>query len=99
MGLPDTLIDYERLAEAPAEPLPFPHLVVADFIRREAQEALAAAFPSVAGTGSYPPSELDCSALFRRLLAEFEGERLRVLVGEKLGIDLGGRPTMVTVRG
>ena len=99
MSLPETLIDYERLATTPASAAPFPHLLVADFLRREAQEAAVSAFPAVGGTGSYPPSELDCPPLFQRLLAELEGERLRTIIGEKLGIDLGGRPTMVTVRG
>ena len=99
MGLPETLIDYEALESAPAASLPFPHLLLADFIRRDAQPAVAAAFPAVGGTGSYPPSALDCPPLFARLLAELEGERLGRIVGGKLGVDLGGRPTMVTVRG
>ena len=60
---------------------------------------LVADFPHVPGHGSFPVESLACGPVFSRLVAALTGPDLRGVVEEKFGLDLGCRPTMVTVRG
>lgn len=73
------------------------HLVVPRFIRFTPE--LERDFPAVPTAGSFPLSELERGPAFEALIAELQSEALREAVESKLEIDLGGRPTMVTVRG
>ena len=69
------------------------------FIRRDELRPVIADFPQVPGHGSFPVQSLACGSAFSRLVADLTGPALRDAVGEKFGLDLGDRPTMVTVRG
>ena len=93
------LVDLARLRASPLTRDPFDFVVVEDFLDRESLPALVAAFPAVSGHGSYPLPALDCAPLFARLAAELEGDAMRAAIEDKFGIDLDGRPTMITLRG
>jgi SM-20-related protein len=60
---------------------------------------LVEAFPKIAGHGSYPLPALRCEKLFEHLAQELEGDAMRGAIEDKFAIDLGGRPTMITLRG
>jgi SM-20-related protein len=94
-----SFLDLARFAATPLETDPFPYLVVPGFLSREALDAAAADFPRIEKPGSFPTSALSFGPRFRALLAELEGPALRRAVEAKFGIELTGRPTMVTVRG
>lgn len=94
-----SVLDLAAIAAAPARAAPFPHFVVPGAIRADALAAIHRDFPAIAGPGSFPSWTLGYGAGFAGLVAALEGEDLARLVGDKLGIDLGGRPTMLTVRG
>jgi len=94
-----TLLDLDRLRGAPLCRDPFDFVVVENFVDRDALSPLVADFPSVPGHGSFPVESLVCGAVFSRLVAALTGPALRSAVGEKFGLDLDSRPTMVTVRG
>ena len=66
---------------------------------RDELSPLVADFPPVPGHGSFPVESLACGPVFSRLVAALTGPALRNAVEEKFGLDLGSRPTMVTVRG
>jgi len=66
---------------------------------RDELGAVVADFPYVRGHGSFPVESLACGPAFSRLVAALTGPALRRAVEEKFGLDLGSRPTMVTVRG
>jgi hypothetical protein len=93
------LLDLDRLRESPLCRDPFDYVVVDDFIRPELLPSLVADFPAVAGHGSYPLETLACGPDFAGLAAELTAAPLRQAVEEKFGIDLAGRPTMITLRG
>ncbi|MBA3323904.1 MAG: 2OG-Fe(II) oxygenase [Rhodobacteraceae bacterium] len=93
------MLGLDRLEDTPLVELPFKHLVVRDFIDPAALAAAQAAYPDVPGPGSHPPSSLKIEGAFRQLMNALEGDGFRGAVERKFGIDLGGRPTMYTVRG
>lgn len=93
------LVDLARLRDAPLTRDPFEFVVVENFLDRESLPALVAAFPTIADHGSYPLPALACVPLFSRLAAELESDAMRTAIEEKFGVDLDGRPTMITLRG
>jgi SM-20-related protein len=92
-------VDLARLAASPLRRDPYDFVVVEDFLARDSRPALVDAFPTIAGHGSYPLSTLACSPLFMRLAEELEGDEMRAAIEAKFGLDLGDRPTMITLRG
>jgi len=94
-----TALDFDALARTPLERDPYDFLIVEDFIRPETFAAVSADFPQVPGPGSHPPSELKIQGAFAEMMGELQGPRFRKAIEDKFGIDLGGRPTMYTVRG
>jgi hypothetical protein len=94
-----TLLDLDRLRAVPLCRDPFDFVLVENFVDRDALSRLVADFPPVLGHGSFPVESLACGPVFSRLVAALTGPALRCAVEEKFGLDLGGRPTMVTVRG
>ena len=94
-----TLLDLDRLRVAPLHRDPFDFVIVGDFVLAPDHAALIADFPRLSGHGSYPLDPAACGPAFARLADELSGDGLRREIENKFGIDLTGRPTMVTVRG
>ena len=91
-----------NLASFRATPLtrdPFQFLIVPGFLRDAPRAELNADFPAIAKPGSFPVSEVPYGRSFGALLDELQGPAFQAAVEEKFGIDLDGRPTMITVRG
>ena len=93
------LIDLARLRAAPLQREPFEFIVVDDFVTRDELPAVVADFPPIARHGSFPLDEAEGGPRFGELAAELCGRELREAIEEKFGIDLAGRPTMITLRG
>jgi SM-20-related protein len=94
-----SVLDLDRLRGAPLECDPFDFVVVEDFVRAEALPAILADFPAIRGHGSFPVQGLDFGPAFADLVAALTGSELGRAVAEKFGVDLAGRPTLLTVRG
>ncbi len=94
-----SVINWDALQAADAVRAPFPHLIVADMLRADAAPVISRDFPEVPAPGSFPPTVLDCRGAFAQMLEEIQGNRMRDLLADKLGVELSGRKTMVTVRG
>jgi hypothetical protein len=92
------LIDIDRLREAQLSHDPFDHITVPGFIRGEALEPLHRDYPDVGKPGSFPVSSVTCGPSFEQALAEIQSPEMTAAIEEKFGVDLTGRPTMVTVR-
>ncbi len=92
-------IDVEAVRAATLTRAPFPWFMVPRFVRPEALAAINADFPAVAHAGSFPLPTLSFGPGFRRFMDAIQGPEFAAAVGEKLGLDLSQRPTMVTVRG
>jgi SM-20-related protein len=94
-----SFLDLEALQRTPLERAPFPYLVVPGFVPPAARAALAADYPRIDQPGSFPVEDLTFGPAFRGFVAELEGAAMRAAFAQKFGLDLNGRPTIVTVRG
>jgi SM-20-related protein len=92
-------LDFAAFRATPLTSEPFPFLVVPGFIKPKACAAINADYPRIDSAGSFPVSGLTFGAGFQGLLDELRGPTFRTVCEEKFGIDLGGRSTMITVRG
>jgi len=78
---------------------PFEHVIVPGVISGEVLRAIHEDFPKIDRPGSHPLSGLSYGPRFDALLDELQSPSFADRVGGKLGIDLSGQPTMITVRG
>ena len=92
-------IDVEAVRNAAVARAPFSYFLVPGFVKREALDAINADFPAVTHAGSFPLPTLKFGPAFEAFMAAIRGPEFRQAIGEKLGLDLSARPTMVTVRG
>ena len=93
------IVDFESVRSREPARDPFPYLIVPRFIRDEAQNGIEQDYPAIAHPGSFPLASLRYGSRFSALIDQLTGPEMKRLVEAKLGIDLTGRPTTVTVRG
>lgn len=92
-------IDIEAVRKTPLTREPFPFVMVPHFVRGANIEAINADFPHVTHAGSFPLPTLKYGPAFAAFMDAIRGPEFTNVVSQKLGIDLAGRPTMITVRG
>lgn len=92
-------IDIEAVRKTPLTREPFPFVMVPHFVRGANIEAINADFPHVTHAGSFPLPTLKYGPAFAAFMDAIRGPEFTNVVAQKLGIDLAGRPTMITVRG
>ena len=92
-------IDLDAFQAATVAREPFAFAMVPNFIRHDALAAINADFPQVDLPGSFPLPTLQYGPAFARLIDAIQGPDFTRAVEQKLGVDLTGRPTMVTARG
>jgi hypothetical protein len=92
------LVDFRRLAAADAQREPFEHLVAGELLRPDTVRQVVDEFPALPVSGLLPAGTLRLSPTLTRLADELRGAWMSRLLGEKFGIDLEDRPTMLTVR-
>jgi hypothetical protein len=93
------LLDLDALQAATAAREPFDYLIVPGFVRAAAVTEAAGDFPRIGRYGSFPLKSLRYGPGFARLVEALTSAAVGDLLAEKLGTDLEGKPTMVTVRG
>lgn len=87
------------LSATPLKTDPFEHIVVKDFLTREALDGARADYPKVPGPGSHPPGGLQIQGAFKRVIDDFYSPAFRQAIEQKFSVDLTDRPLMYTVRG
>ena len=92
-------IDLDGFSRTPLERDPYDYLIVPGFLKTSAIPAVAADYPAIDQPGSFPLDGLTSGPAFDALVAELEGPAMRDAFAEKFGVDLTGRPTMITARG
>lgn len=95
----ERLVNLSALENAPLVRDPFPHFVARGFLPPSVIEAIDQDFPDVPKRGSFPMSELQSGPSFEALVEYLEGEDVARVFSDKLGIDLVGKPTTMTIRG
>ena len=94
-----SVLDLEAFRAAPLTREPFDYVILPGFIKPARLAAINADFPAIDKPGSFPLAEVRYGPAFAGLIEELRGERMRAAFAEKFGLNLRGRPTMVTVRG
>jgi SM-20-related protein len=92
-------IDLEAFEAAPVARAPFAFAMVPHFVKPGAMAAINADYPLVSHPGSFPLPTLQYGPAFAAFIEAIQGPQFRRAVERKLGVDLTGRPTMVTARG
>jgi hypothetical protein len=92
-------LDYEALRDIPVAVEPFRHVVVPGFVPPAELAGVFDDLPPMSRRGSFPIGSLRLGGRALDLIAELEGPRFRAAIAEKFELDLGGAPTMVTLRG
>jgi len=92
------MIDYEAFADTPLVPTPYEHLVVPEFVPREAAMAAAASFPAPDLPGVLPAPSHPRDDACGRLLTELRAPRLTRLFADKYHLPLSPETLMVTLR-
>jgi hypothetical protein len=92
-------IDVDAVRAAKVASDPFPWMIVPGFVRADAVSGIEADFPAVTHPGSFPLPTLHYGPAFQEFMDAIRGPEFTHAVEDKFGIDLSGRPTMVTVRG
>src|SRR4051812_6808909 len=92
-------IDLAAFEAAPVVREPFAFAMVPHFVKPESMAAINADYPLVSHPGSFPLTSLQFGPAFAAFINAIQGPDFARAVERKLGVDLKGRPTMVTVRG
>jgi hypothetical protein len=92
------MLRYDAIAATPASDYPFRNLIGADIMPPELESDIARDFPQIDKTGFMRPEDFPMGPSFKMLLAEVRGPVFAKAIGEKLGVNLVGKPTWVTVR-
>jgi SM-20-related protein len=92
-------IDLDAFEAAQLAHEPFAYAMVPCFVKPEAMTAINADYPLVTHPGSFPLPTLTYGPAFAAFMQAIQGPEFAALVEKKLGVNLKGRPTMVTARG
>jgi SM-20-related protein len=93
------LLDLGALHRAPLTRNPFSFTVVPDFVDPTNASTIREDFPPIAYPGLLPVEATGFGPRFGDLIEELQSETVALAFSEKFGIDLMGRPMMITVRG
>ncbi|WP_165837228.1 2OG-Fe(II) oxygenase [Phenylobacterium hankyongense] len=92
-------LDLDAIEAAPMQHEPFDYFVVSGAVPLCFADQIESDYPKIEASGSFPLGQLQIGPSVRALIAEFEGPAFRQLVARKLGVELEGKPTVVTLRG
>lgn len=93
------ILDLDAFLQAPMASEPFQYTVMRGFIHPEQAQAVRADFPEIDYAGLLPVEATKPGPNFQALIDELTGPAVTAAFSEKFGVDLTGRPTMVTLRG
>lgn len=93
------MIDFETVNHTAVATEPFTYFVAENVLHPDDLAAAQRDFPKIDGTGVYLTDELTYGPAFARLVEAIRSSRMEELMSEKLGLDLAGKPLMITVRG
>lgn len=94
-----TFFDLEALRQTPIAQEPFTFGITKQALLESAIAPLDRDFPKIDKPGSFPVDQVTYGPAFADLLQEIHGPDFTRVISDKLGIDLEGRPIMVTARG
>ena len=78
---------------------PFDHVIVDNFVPADVAPRVAADFPKIDTTGSFPLSEISYGPAFAGLINELNGPEFERGIGDVFGLDLSKYARVITIRG
>lgn len=93
------LINLDEIRKIPLERKPFEYCIIPNVLNAEMKKELAAHFPAITTTGSFPIDRVEYGPAFKQLVDELLSKEFEQVVGEKFGLNLSDFPQMLTVRG
>ena len=94
-----TYLDLDALEATPLVSDPFDYMILPGFVRPEQAAAIGGDYPQVNKPGSFTLDDVEIKGALAGLIKELDGPAFRAVIERKFGLDLGGYPTMYTVRG
>jgi hypothetical protein len=92
------MLQFDKLSQADTREHPFRHLLAGALLGAAHQHALESDFPIPRGPGFFPVEDCQAGPSFHALIEDLRSPEFARIVGDKLGIDLSERPTMVVAR-
>jgi SM-20-related protein len=92
-------LDIDALRDAPLSRDPFDHLILEQFVRPEARQAIGADYPAIDKPGSFTLEDVAVKGALAALIEELKGDDFRRAVEAAFGVELADRATTFTVRG
>jgi SM-20-related protein len=94
----DSIFDFAALDAAIVEHEPFDFIVVPRFLTESALVAANRDFPLIKDPANFAPERLKYGWGFRQVLDALNSGEFSERLGAKMGVELAGRPTTITVR-
>lgn len=92
------ILDFKKIRDAEAQHMPYSHVLACGVVSEDVRAGLRSDFPDIPRAGFFPLSEMEVEGTFARLIEDMTSEQFAAILGEKLRIDLAGRPQLITVR-
>lgn len=93
------MLQISALEETKLESSPFEHVVVKDFIDKDAISEINRDYPEIHDPKNFQLDDLSFGPGFEQFLTELQSDEVREAVERKFGVDLSGKPSQITVRG
>ena len=93
------MIDLNAIRRAKVTRRPFQFFAAAGVLSAVDLAAVRADFPDISKPGIFPLSELSYGPALARLVDDIRSPELEDVIAEHYGVDLSGKPLMITVRG
>lgn len=93
------MLHFESIRQAPLTKEPFNFFVAPHFLDAATLAQVNADYPDINEPRNYRIEELQPLGAFRELVERLNEREFEHAIGEKFGIDLAGKPKVITVRG
>jgi len=93
------MLQISALEQTKLESSPFEHIVVKDFVDKDAISEINRDYPEIHDPKNFQLDDLSFGPGFEQFLTELQSDKVREAVEQKFGIDLTGKPSQITVRG
>lgn len=93
-----SMLDLAKFDATILQREPCDYIIVPEFVRPAALDAINAEYPQIDKPGNFPLEELSFGKKFQDLIDELTGPQVREHFEKKFEMDLGSYPTQISVR-
>jgi len=93
------MLNYQTIGDTALATSPYPYMVIRNAIDLNKLPAVMRDFPAIDHPGSIPLDAVSGGPGFYQLIEELQGSKFRQLIEQKFAMNIGDRPTLLTLRG